>query len=156
MINTVYVLVGLPGVGKSTWINKNYPHLPVVSSDKYIDLMAKQQGKTYSEVFQQYIKTAVEIVWDDIDRYVIDGTSFIVDQTNLRAGKRWEILRKVPNDWRRVAVIFEQPAENIHSERLASRPGKFIPAHVLASMANGYERPEFEEGFNEIRYVRTW
>ena len=39
MLNTVYVLVGMPGVGKSTWINKNYPHLPVVSSDNFIDLL---------------------------------------------------------------------------------------------------------------------
>jgi WD40 repeat protein len=42
MLNTVYVLVGMPGVGKSTWINKNYPHLPVVSSDNFIELMARR------------------------------------------------------------------------------------------------------------------
>jgi predicted kinase len=56
MLNTVYVLVGMPGVGKSTWINKNYHHLPVVSSDNFIELMARNQNKTYNEVFQQYIK----------------------------------------------------------------------------------------------------
>jgi predicted kinase len=156
MLNTVYVLVGMPGVGKSTWINKNYPELPVVSSDNFIELMARRQCLTYTEVFQQYIKSALALVWHDIDRYVTDGTSFIIDQTNMRAGKRREILSKIPADWSRVAVVFEQPPPSIHSERLASRPGKVIPAHVLTSMANGYERPEFTEGFNEIRYVRTW
>jgi predicted kinase len=122
MLNTVYVLVGMPGVGKSTWINKNYSHLPVVSSDNFIDLMARRQGKTYTEVFQQYIKSAQDLVWHDIDRYVADGTSFIVDQTNMRARKRREILSKIPADWNCVAVVFEQPPENILSERLASRP----------------------------------
>jgi hypothetical protein len=37
--------------------------------------------------------------------------------------------------------------------RLMSRPGKEIPAHVVASMIASWEEPTLEEGFKEIWYA---
>ena len=49
-----YILIGLPGSGKSTWIRNNQTKddFVVISSDDEIEKYAKSQSKTYSEVFE--------------------------------------------------------------------------------------------------------
>ena len=57
------VLIGLPGVGKSYIINDIIHNNPqqkyhIASTDNIIDAIAKEQGKTYSDVFQSEFKNA--------------------------------------------------------------------------------------------------
>jgi predicted kinase len=50
---TLYVLVGVPGSGKSTWIAQQdwARDCAVVSTDNFVEDYAKQVGSSYSEVF---------------------------------------------------------------------------------------------------------
>jgi tRNA uridine 5-carbamoylmethylation protein Kti12 len=50
-------------------------------------------------------------------------------------------------------VVFKTPNEIELARRLASRPGKNIPDHVIRDMIDNYEAPTREEGFTEIRYA---
>jgi gluconate kinase len=54
-----------------------------------------------------------------------------------------------------IAVVFRTPEPEEHSRRLASRPGKVIPDHVLQSMVSTFEIPTEEEGFDEIWYAES-
>lgn len=47
----IYVLVGPPAVGKSTWIRKNAPDAYVVSSDEITIEVARERGMTYDDMF---------------------------------------------------------------------------------------------------------
>jgi hypothetical protein len=61
-----YQLIGVPASGKSTWY-KNQDWLvedkkdhKYVSTDQHVEGYAQDQGKTYSEVFEEYMPTAVK------------------------------------------------------------------------------------------------
>lgn len=144
-----YMLIGVPGSGKTTWVLKNHPSLSYASTDRYIDQFAAEAGKTYNEVFESTIKTATSRMIDDVSDFMFAYEDFVWDQTNLtkksRAGK---IARLLKDDYQIIGVVFETP-KNL-KERLASRPGKNIPPHVMESMIKNFEMPTIAEGFSKI------
>lgn len=146
------IMVGLPYSGKSTWIRENLPNLPIVSSDRFIEDQAEVQGKTYSEVFADSIDDAIAAMYTFRKKLINKRRSFVHDQTNLTAKKRGGLFRDLYG-YHIVAVCFDIP-EEIHKERIASRPDKHIPEHVMESMRKTFEIPTLEEGFDEIIMVR--
>ena len=54
----LYMLVGLPGSGKTTWLanQKDIHNYIILSTDKYIEMTAKCLDKTYNDVFFKCIK----------------------------------------------------------------------------------------------------
>jgi predicted kinase len=146
---TLLMLIGLPGTGKSTWFN-DYLNLEenyyVLSTDMYIESAAHNENTTYDEAFDKHIKQATKELEVDV-KYVRDCRADAVwDQTNLTVASRAKKLAKLPNH-KKIAVVFECD-EVEHVRRLASRPGKTIPQHVLNNMR--LERPTKDEGFDEI------
>ena len=57
----LYMLIGVPGSGKSTWINNQdwSKDCALISTDKLIEIEATRLGKTYNDVFKNYIKKAM-------------------------------------------------------------------------------------------------
>jgi hypothetical protein len=53
-------------------------------------------------------------------------------------------------DYEHIAVVFKTPESDELARRLASRPGKNIPEHVMRGMIEGWDEPELDEGFKEI------
>jgi tRNA uridine 5-carbamoylmethylation protein Kti12 len=153
---TLYMLVGLPGTGKSTWI-MNYAQLDsntvVLSSDYYVGTLASAVGMTYSEGFKQFISPATELLEDDLVYAVENNLSIYWDQTNLTESVRAERLKKIPAHYRKVAIVFNLPVQDGEWKRRLDRPGKVIPHTVIAEMMNSYREPTHSEGFDEIRYI---
>ena len=61
---TCYQLIGVPGSGKSTWVqNQTWASdCVIVSTDNLVEQYAQSLGKTYNEVFKSYMPTAVELM----------------------------------------------------------------------------------------------
>lgn len=148
---TVYLLVGVPGSGKSTWIrNQNWVKDSVlISTDDYIEAVALRLGKTYNEVFDDYIKDATAWMLDTVERAKHEGRSIVWDQTNVSVKSRRKKLNMLP-DYHKIAVFFQTPEQEELNARLANRPGKNIPGYVMKSMIENLEIPSMEEGFDEI------
>ena len=112
---------------------------------------AKETGQTYSDVFDDYMPTAVRLMADKVVWAREQGKDIIWDQTSTTEMSRKRKFNMLP-DYYAIAVIFKTPNEEELKKRLASRPGKEIPWEVVSSMASQLEAepPTEEEGFNEI------
>ena len=149
-----YQLIGVPASGKSTWIaNQEWvKNMPVVSTDSFVEEYAKEQGKTYSEVFTEYMPTAVKLMADHVVKAREQGQDIIWDQTSTTIASRKRKFNMLPNYYH-IAVVFETPSRLELNKRLASRPGKEIPDVVIEGMRASFEMPTEAEGFDEIWYT---
>ena len=150
-----YQLVGVPGSGKSTWITKQAwaKDIPVVSTDHFVDRYAESQGKTYSEVFKDYMPWAVKLMANDVVEAREAGKDIIWDQTSTTVASRRKKFNMLP-DYRAIAVVFATPDARELARRLGSRPGKHIPNTVMRQMIDNFEMPTKEEGFDEIWFAQ--
>lgn len=150
----VYVLVGVPCSGKSTWADSQDWALTCarVSTDKWVDFYAQEVGRTYSEVFADFMPIAVELMAKEVVAAREMGRDIIWDQTSITVKSRARKFNMLP-DYEHIAVVFKTPDQEELYKRLASRSGKNIPANVVDSMIDGWEEPTLEEGFKEIWFV---
>jgi predicted kinase len=150
----LYMLIGVPGSGKSTWIsNQDWANdIPVVSSDRFIDEHAAKEGKTYNDVFADYIKIATRLMDNQVEICKANSSDIIWDQTNTNAKSRAKKLAALEG-YEKIAVVFRTPEKAEHDRRLAGRIGKSIPENIMRSMIENFEMPTEEEGFKEIWYV---
>lgn len=149
-----YQLIGVPGSGKSTWIESQDWALACarVSTDKWVEIYAKEVGRTYSEVFDSFMSTAVDLMAKEVVAAREIGRDIIWDQTSTTEKSRKRKFNMLP-DYEHIAVVFKTPEKEELDRRLASRPGKNIPDHVMRSMINHFEMPSEEEGFKEIWFA---
>jgi len=152
-MNKLYVMVGVPASGKSTWIkNQDWAwNIPVVSTDRYVEEYAAKEGKTYSDVFSGYMPIAVKLMANQVLICKANNKDIIWDQTSTSVETRAKKIRMLP-DYYKIAVVFRTPPMEELKARLASRPGKEVPWEVVESMIANWEEPTKEEGFDEIWY----
>lgn len=155
------VLVGLPGSGKSTarataaatGASANSYHY---STDDKLDVRATELNMTYSEVFSTYVNEATAESNAELADAIARGQSVVWDQTNMSAKRRRKLMNQFPQEYRRECICIlppmnqEQEAEL--NRRLANRPGKHIPQHVMRSMRDRFELPSVNEGFTRVLY----
>lgn len=112
----VYVLIGIPGSGKSTWAKRNAPELPIVSRDiARIELGFCEEGEKYlgTKDEENKVTSYVEKKMVELSK---EGKDFIIDNTHLRQKYRdriHEILKDYPVNY--IYVYIEAPTleENI-------------------------------------------
>ena len=154
----LYMFVGLPGSGKSTFrrdlIHKHIGDVRstiILSTDDYIEMEAQRSGSTYNEVFQSTMGAAGEHL-DRMLKTALDGKHNIVwDQTNLTAKTRSKKLKKIPDDYYKAAVYMKTSKDHIlatNDERKLT--GRAIPNNILNAMIDQIVRPEIHEGFESI------
>jgi len=149
-----YQLIGVPGSGKSTWAkNQDWSKdCAYISTDTWVELYAKEQGKTYSEVFDEYMPKAVNIMTEHVKLAREAGKDIIWDQTSTTVKSRTRKFNMLP-DYEHIAVVFKCPEADELVRRLASRPGKLIPVDIIENMIKNFEVPSEEEGFKEIWFA---
>ena len=149
-----YQLIGVPGSGKSTWVKNQIwaLGLSVVSTDNFVEAYANQQGRTYSEVFGDYMPAAIDLMIQQVAFARQHDNTVIWDQTSVTVASRRKKFRMLPN-YKHIAVVFKTPDPEELSRRLASRPGKIIPEEIVKDMIDRFEMPTLAEGFAEIWHV---
>ena len=141
----VYVLVGCPACGKSTFAKNFDNDTVVVSSDAireelYGDEAIQGNGK---EVFSLYYDRAIAAIEN--------GYNVILDATNVTRKARKNIfstLRKSNIDCKFVAICFERELDVLLKQN-AGRERK-VPKEVIERMYYNYVRPVEQEGFDKI------
>lgn len=158
MKRKLVMLVGVPGSGKSTYVNNNYnpDEYIIISRDNIVDEIRTGYGYSYSESFAD--NNFQKIVTDELNKRIESAMNssmnIIVDMTNMSKKSRSKFIN-LCNDFYRVCVLF-----NINREEVISRlnkreieTGKYISETVLDMMYSSYQEPDNSE-FDEIIYIR--
>lgn len=149
-----YQLVGVPGSGKSTWaLSQDWiKDCVYISTDKIVEDYAKETKRTYSEVFESFMPTAVDLMTDEVNLAKVQEKDIVWDQTSTTVNSRRKKFRMLPNYYH-IAVVFHVPPREELKRRLTSRPGKEIPWEVVDDMIKNFVIPSETEGFKEIWYA---
>lgn len=149
-----YILVGVPGSGKSTWIRKQVwaLGLSVISTDMWVEMEAERLGSTYSEVFKNYMPIAVGLMAAHVQLAFDKKHDLIWDQTSVSVKSRRKKFNMLPG-YEMIAIVFPTPDRAELDVRLSGRFGKHIPKNVVDSMIDNFKMPTIEEGFDEVIIV---
>ena len=149
-----YQLIGVPGSGKSTWVDKQAWAFSCakISTDKWVEIYAKEVGLTYSKVFTDFMPTAIGLMAEEVVTAREMNRDIVWDQTSTTVKSRARKFNMLP-DYKHIAVVFKTPEHKELMRRLMSRPGKVIPEDVVFDMIDNFEMPTKEEGFEEIRFI---
>lgn len=149
---TVYIPIGIPGSGKSTWFDKqgfDAADTAFISMDQIreeiagdVDDQSKNAlvAKIAKDRFKQALSLQVPVIfWD---------------ATSVKRKYRKELIKPAKQaGYEVVAVYFDVPLE-VAKQRNADRE-RVVPDHVLDRMWNQMQKPERSEGFDVIQTVRS-
>ena len=182
----IYVLVGPPSVGKSTWIKQNADDSYVISSDEKTIEVARERGMTYDDMFiyppqplnrdktkaYKKVNDAEVEAQKRLDYQYANATSagkdIVLDLTNMHKGSRKFAIQKLGDisnfdmiainfDWNNdVDYLKRTAAERSKKEFEDTGMKKTIPDAAFDRMVGGYERPDRDEGFESIKDVKAW
>lgn len=86
-MSTVYMLMGIPGAGKTTWIKNNLPGIPVVSRDlirEELGIITEQHKQLGTPQQEREIKNEN---FRRIEELCEKGVDFAIDNTHVGTGK---------------------------------------------------------------------
>ena len=146
-MKTLYMMIGIPGSGKSTWL-KTYADCGVIVSRDEIRFSMVREDEPYfsreTEVFNRFIETIQEFINDEYTENIY------VDATHVNKAGRNKVLKRLnlDNVDKTVGVIATTP---LHTCLLRNslREGRLqVPESAIQNMALSFEWPKDE--FDEI------
>ena len=148
----LYVMVGLPGSGKSYWANKLYidneqlyePTI-ILSSDAY-------RKKLYGDESDQTHNDKVfNALYSDMRKHLLNGKSVIFDATNttLKARRRiFNEIRGVKDINHIIAYVICPPIEKCYEQN--NMRERKVKNYVIAKFYRSFQFPQKFEGFDMI------
>ena len=136
MVRKMVIMMGIQGSGKSTFYEKH------LSSD-YVRVNLDTLKTRYQESLL-------------IDSCLNEGKSFVVDNTNpTREDRMRYISLAKANGYHIVGYFMESKIKDCIA-RNALREGKArVPDKAIAATSNKLEVPSFDEGFDELYFVKN-
>lgn len=147
-MNKVYIMMGLPGAGKSTFLKK----YTVLRSDKIVSrdeirFSLLKEGEDYFSHEEEVKK----ILWKTINNALIDGYNVFVDQTSLNKASRKLLLDHIHKNIDINIIFVDTPCFNcIQNNNTRIGTKAFVPTGVIRRMNQQLEPPTYDEGFKNI------
>lgn len=145
---TFYMMVGIPGVGKTTYARK-IPNARVFSSDAIREELGVDGGdkEAHKKVFALLHQRIADQLTNDTAHDVV------YDATNISSGKRVNYLKSIKNIvGRKVCIFFDIPLKVALNQNVdRDNP---VPNAVIRKMSCAMDEPRIYEGWDEIRIVR--
>lgn len=148
-MNNLYVMVGVPGSGKSTWVKAHKGNATYVSRDEVRFSMVAEDEEYFSKenaVFAEYCRR--------INEALSKGEDVFADATHLNKASRRKLLNNVKGyEELHAIVMMTDCAESISRNDNRTGTRAFVPHSDIRRMANQFEMPETSEGFNSILII---
>jgi len=152
MNNTLYITVGLPGSGKSTYV-KNFikdKDVEYLSSDELRAIYGKDEtDQSVTSIVFGHIKRKV-------DESLKDGKNVLVDATSVNRKERSDYINTAKKYGAKVvAIVFKMDRQGLidRNKKRGEQGGREVPTFVIDKMLAKFEEPSYDEGIDVIIYV---
>ena len=151
-MNTLYITVGLPGSGKSTYV-KNFikdKEIEYLSSDSLRAVYGKsEEDQTVTPLVFGHIKRKV-------DEFLKDGKNVLVDATSVNRKERSDYINTAKKYGAKVvAIVFKMDRQGLidRNKKRGEEGGRVVPDWVIDKMLAKFEEPSYSEGIDVMIYV---
>ena len=146
----LFIMMGAPGAGKSTFIKNSMTECIVVSRDKIRFSMVKENEPYFSkekEVYKEFVRL--------INEHLSRNRDVIADATHLNAASRNKLINCItaPNVNIHVVWIKTTLETCLIQNELRKGSRAYVPPSVITKMYQSIERPQFEEGISSIYII---
>lgn len=149
----LYVLVGAPGSGKSTWAATHISSMPApafyVSRDE-VRFSLVSEGDSYFSKEKEVYRKFISLIKDGLQNYDIT----VADATHLNVASRAKLLRALGTSLQGVEVsaivIQNSLADTLAQNRNRLKTRSFVSEDRVRVMFNSMTIPSFEEGFDKV------
>lgn len=151
-MNTLYITVGLPGSGKSTYAKEfvKGKDIEYLSSDELRAVYGKgEDDQTVTPIVFGHIKRKV-------DEFLKDGKNVLVDATSVNRKERSDYINTAKKYGAKVvALVFKMDRQGLidRNKKRGEQGGRVVPDWVIDKMLAKYEEPSFAEGIDVTIYV---
>lgn len=146
-MSKLYVTIGIPGAGKSTWLENNKDSLDYVIHSS--DNIRAELGDVNDQSKNELVFTTLH---KRIKEDLLNGKNVAYDATNLKRKNRLHFLRQIEHiPCEKICVLFATPIECCKANN-ANRERK-VPEEVIERMIRNFEIPAYAEGWNDIKIV---
>ena len=146
----LYMMVGLPGSGKSTYAKdtllKAHPDWGYVSRDEVRYEMINDQAHYFDregDVYREFCNR--------IEMYLLRGQNVIADATHLNKASRAKLMKNLhtqPDKY--CAVYIDTPFDACMARNGARQGITHVPEQMMFNMKRKLTMPSHEEGFDTI------
>lgn len=145
----LYLMMGVPGSGKSTYAKNILKDGDIYISRDEIRYSLLTEEDDYFAKENEVIKTFIENIDEALEVKEYCGNVY-ADATHLSPKGRAQVLNQLKNK-DKVSVIYLDIPLNIVLERNAQREGRaLVPENVVRRMYNSIILPTKEEGIEEL------
>ena len=152
MNNTLYITVGLPGSGKSTYA-KNF------IKDKEIEYLSSDELRAVygkSEEDQSVTSFVFGHIKKKVDEFLKDDKNILVDATSVNRKERSDYINTAKKYGAKVvAIVFKMDRQGLidRNKKRGEQGGRVVPDWVIDKMLAKFEEPSYSEGIDVMIYV---
>ena len=146
-MNKIYVLVGLPASGKSTYAREVLSKEAIIYSS---DAIRKELFG--NEACQANHKLVFSTLYTRAKQSLADGKNIVIDATSINKFERERVLSNFKDvNAYRVAIYFDTPVELCYQRD--EKRSRTVGREVIDKYVERFEYPSMEEGFDEIMII---